>query len=112
MADKWFAECLPCHWQETYDSETGAIEAASNHVMEAHRNVTSEERAKLKMGHVQLRTEEPQPAEPTPQQQLFSEPSPPSPVEETVQPSPAAETTAEEHEPKFGRQRGRKSEVY
>lgn len=57
MADKWFAECAVCKWQEAHDSQSGAIEAASNHVAEKHQTVMPEERARRLMGHVQLRTE-------------------------------------------------------
>ena len=57
MADKWFAECLPCKWEERYDTETDALTAASQHVQEKHLQSPPEQRGTQKMGHVQFRTE-------------------------------------------------------
>lgn len=64
MADKWFAECLPCKWEETHDSQVGAINSVQNHVWAKHRDVSPELRAVKKMGHVQFRSEIASQAEP------------------------------------------------
>jgi hypothetical protein len=103
MPDKWFAECLPCRWEDKHDSQMGAIDAAVNHVMEKHRNVLPEQRAGKKIGHVQLRTEETPPAEPQPPAGSESEPSAPVPVEAPAEPEPAESLPETEPEAKHTR---------
>lgn len=56
MADKWFAECIPCGWQEQHDDQGAAIRAAEDHVYGHHRDVLPQVRGELKLGHVQNRT--------------------------------------------------------
>ena len=88
MADKWFAECLPCNWEETHDSETGAVEAVQDHVWALHRDILPEERARLKMGHIQFRSEIAPQVESAPSAGLFPE-----------SPEPALSPTVEQDEP-------------
>jgi hypothetical protein len=57
MADFWFAECIPCQWEEKHTTQDAAIAAAEDHVFDNHRKVPSAERGKQKIGHVQNRTE-------------------------------------------------------
>jgi hypothetical protein len=57
VADFWFAECLPCKWQVTYDTEDEAISAAEEHVSANHAKVPAREKVEQRMGHVQLRGE-------------------------------------------------------
>ncbi len=86
--DYWFAECLPCKWEEriTHLGRAGeqdaAIAAAEAHVQEHHPRLSGLERAKRYMGHVQLRSENayPPPLDPTPRPDA----SPPTPKEATL----------------------------
>lgn len=57
MADFWFAECLPCKWEEKHTDQDSAIHAAEEHVFLNHRHVPPEVRGAKFMGHVQNRTE-------------------------------------------------------
>ncbi len=64
MANKWFSECAPCHWQETHDTQDPAIVAAQQHVAEKHKEFfslpadqASRKMAAERIGHVQLRDE-------------------------------------------------------
>ncbi len=62
--NKWFAECVPCKWQETHDTQDAAISAAESHAINVHRDlfslpsdVRSREMADKRISHVQLRDE-------------------------------------------------------
>jgi hypothetical protein len=62
--NKWFAECVPCQWQEAHDTQDPAIHAAETHVLDEHRDlfslsgdVRSRKMADERIGHVQLRDE-------------------------------------------------------
>jgi hypothetical protein len=62
--DHWYAECLPCKWEQTYDTEALAIAAAELHVLDHHRDLFTlsgvergRKMAEEKIGHVQLRSE-------------------------------------------------------
>ncbi len=55
--DHWYAECIPCKWQEKHTTEDEAIAAAEKHVYANHLDVSGPKRAELKMGHVQNRSE-------------------------------------------------------
>src|SRR5258707_12147592 len=62
--DHWYAECLPCRWEETHDTEGAAISAAEQHVIDAHRDLftlngveRSRKMVDERIGHVQLRGE-------------------------------------------------------
>jgi len=57
MADFWYAECIPCKWEEKYSTQDSAIAAAEDHVERKHRGVPSHVRGQQKIGHVQNRTE-------------------------------------------------------
>jgi len=56
VADKWFAECIPCKWETQHDDEDSAIRASVKHVNAFHVDIPPEERGAKKMGHVQNRT--------------------------------------------------------
>lgn len=56
MADKWYAECIPCGFEEQHDDQGAAIRAAEDHVYAHHRDVLPHVRGELKIGHVQNRT--------------------------------------------------------
>ena len=56
MSDKWVAECTPCTWVTFHDTQDAAIEAASAHVDDAHRQTPTAVRTANRMGHVQFRT--------------------------------------------------------
>lgn len=94
--DYWFAECLPCKWEARipygfYSGEQDdAIALAEEHIEKFHRGVKSHDRARLYIGHVQLRTSSalPPPLDPTPK---------PAPVGEAIDVSePAALPAASE----------------
>ncbi len=60
----WYAECVPCHWQEAHETEDSAISAAEEHVLRVHPELlrmASDARAREQtskvIGHVQLRAE-------------------------------------------------------
>ena len=60
--NRWFAECVPCRWQETFDTQDSAISAAEKHVQSAHADlfslasdVRSRHMADKRIAHVQLR---------------------------------------------------------
>jgi hypothetical protein len=62
--NKWFAECVPCRWQEAHDTQDAALHAAESHVLEQHRELfalPSDQRSKKmadeRIAHVQLRDE-------------------------------------------------------
>ncbi len=62
--NKWFAECVPCKWQETHDTQDAAISAAESHAIDSHRelfslpgDVRSRKMADDLIAHVQLRDE-------------------------------------------------------
>jgi hypothetical protein len=62
--NKWFAECVPCKWQEAHDGQDQALHAAETHVIDVHRdlfNLPGDQRSKQmadnRIGHVQLRDE-------------------------------------------------------
>jgi hypothetical protein len=57
MRDWWYAECIPCGWQQRFTSQDSAIGAAEEHVFDKHRRVPNYERGEKKIGHVQNRTE-------------------------------------------------------
>jgi len=60
----WFAECVPCHWLESFGTQDSAITAAEHHTLDAHPDLflsssdaRSREMADKRIGHVQLRDE-------------------------------------------------------
>jgi hypothetical protein len=57
MSDKWFAECLLCKWEASFVQQDDAVTAASDHVANLHHEIPVVDRARDKIGHVQLRTE-------------------------------------------------------
>jgi hypothetical protein len=57
VRDFWFAECVPCHWQEKYFDQDSAIHAVEDHIADHHARTSSQERLKQGIGHVQNRTE-------------------------------------------------------
>src|SRR5258707_1660673 len=63
--DHWYAECVPCKWEETYTTQDSAIAAAETHVRTTHSDLFSlngiERSRKMvdqRIGHVQLRSED------------------------------------------------------
>lgn len=112
MADTWFAECLPCKWEEKHDSQLGAIEAATDHVFASHRDVIPQQRAALKMGHVQLRGDESPPAQPQLPLEPTPEPAEPKPDDTITEPEPAESSTPEEPKPAPAPDHGRQAEAY
>lgn len=60
----WYAECVPCRWQESFDEEDSAIIAAEVHTRTEHMSlfsISSDARSRKmadeRIGHVQLRDE-------------------------------------------------------
>jgi len=60
----WFAECVPCHWLESFGTQDSAITAAEHHTLDAHTDLflissdaRSRQMADKRIGHVQLRDE-------------------------------------------------------
>lgn len=56
LVSKWHAECLPCKWEQHYDVQQDAIDAAVEHVNARHLDVPGHVRDREYMGHVQMRT--------------------------------------------------------
>lgn len=54
--DQWVAECAPCKWSERFDDQEPAITAATDHALDQHRELNNQERARQRIGHVQLRS--------------------------------------------------------
>lgn len=54
--DQWVAECAPCQWSERFDDQEPAITAATDHALDHHRELNNQERARQRIGHVQLRS--------------------------------------------------------
>lgn len=75
MKDRWFAECAPCVWQMSYDTQDAAIEAAEEHVYTEHRKVPAHVRAWNRMGMVQFRTPGTQGTEMKPAAPVADEPA-------------------------------------
>ncbi len=62
--DHWYAECVPCKWQEAHDTQDSAISAAEEHVFRVHpelfrlpSDVRSRKMGEERIGHVQLRAD-------------------------------------------------------
>ncbi len=60
----WYAECVPCHWQEAHETQDAAISAAEEHVFSVHpelfrlpSDVRSRKMGEERIGHVQLRAD-------------------------------------------------------
>ena len=54
--DRWVAECAPCKWSEGFRDQEPAIIAATDHALDHHRELSNQERARQRIGHVQLRS--------------------------------------------------------
>ncbi len=62
--DHWYAECVPCKWQEVHDTQDDAISAAEEHVFRVHpelfrmpSDARSRKMGEERIGHVQLRAD-------------------------------------------------------
>ncbi len=60
--DHWYAECVPCKWQEACDTQDEAISETEEHVFRVHpklfrlpSDARSRKMGEERIGHVQLR---------------------------------------------------------